>query len=437
MKDNFVYWAMDKKFVFRTLIADFMETPLRPSKSRDLNIPTDVPKIVSLLGPRRAGKTYVLYDIVRQLRKTVPVNRIVYINFEDDRLFPLQLSDMDALLQAYYEMFPQNRDQTVWFMLDEVQEIPNWEKFVRRLADTENCRIYLTGSSSKLLSRELATALRGRTLPFEVFPLSFGEFLRFNDIALAHPDGSKAQALALHWFDRWMAQGGFPELVFLPEELHRAVINEYLDLMLYRDLTQRFSVKQPALLKYLLKYFLQNMANPTSITKVFNDLKSQGFSVGKNTVFDYISHMEEAYVLFQTDIWHKSARAQAVNPSKYYAIDPALKYTMSIGQDKGWVLENAVFLHLRRQGLAPHYFLQKQEVDFYWENGIPLNVCLDFSAPETRQRELKGMLQALQALDLPTGTILTRDQHEDIQVEGRQIAVRAAWRYFLYPAGVL
>ena len=93
------------------------------------------------------------------------------------------------------------------------------------------------------------------------------------------------------------------------------------------------------------------------------------------------------------------------------------------------------FLRLRRQGLVPHYFLQKQEVDFYWENGIPLNVCLDFSAPETRQRELKGMLQALQALDLPTGTVLTRDQHEDIQVEGRQIAVRAAWRYFLYPEG--
>jgi uncharacterized protein len=421
---------MDKKTVFRQLIADFIETPLRETKARDLNIPTDIPKIISLLGPRRAGKTYVLYHIARALRKTVPANRIVYINFEDDRLFPLRLADMDALLQAYYELFPSNREQTVWFMLDEVQEVPNWEKFVRRLADTENCRIYLTGSSSKLLSRELATALRGRTLPFEVFPLSFSEFLQFNGIVL-NPDSAKGQAPALHWFDRWLAQGGFPELVFLPEDLHRSVINEYLDLMLYRDLTERFSVKQPALLKYLLKYFLQNLANPTSLTKVFNDLKSQGFSIAKNTVFDYVSHMEEAFVLFRTNIWRRSVRAQAINPGKYYVVDPAFKYAMSVGEDKGRVLENAVFLHLRRQGLTPHYFMEQQEVDFYWENGQPINVCLDFFTPDTREREVKGMLLALKALDQPVGIILTRDRNEDLLLDGKRIEVRAAWRYFL------
>lgn len=421
---------MDKKTVFRQIIADFIEKPLVETMPRELDIPTDVPKIVSLLGPRRAGKTHVLYHIINKLRAQIPADRLVYVNFEDDRLFPMALEDMDAMLQGYYEMFPTNRSERVWFFLDEVQEVPNWEKFVRRLSDTEHCRIYITGSSSKLLSRELATVLRGRTLPMEVFPLSYAEFLSFNKIEV-NPATSHGQATALHWFDRWLRQGGFPELVFLPANLHRPTVNEYLDLMLYRDLAERFSVKNPTFLKYLLKYLLGNMANPISLTKVFNDLKSQGYAVSKNTVFDYVAHFEEAFVLFRANIWHRSLRAQALNPSKFYVIDPAFKYAMNIGDDIGRVLENAVYLHLRRQGLSPSYLLDRQEVDFYWENGEPLNVCLDFHAPSTREREIQGMVAALQLLDLPSGRILTRDRSEEIKEAGKTVFVQPCWRYFL------
>ncbi len=420
---------MDKKSVFRKIIADFIEKPLVATLPRELNVPHDVPKIVSLLGPRRAGKTHVLFHLIGLLRQSVPSHRLVYLNFEDDRLFPLQLEDMDALVQAYFEMYPENREERVWFFFDEVQEVPNWEKFVRRLFDTENCRIYLTGSSSKLLSRELATSLRGRTLPFEIFPLSFSEFLSFNQVSI-NPETSKGQATVLHWFDRWLRQGGFPELIFLPEHLHRRTAEEYLNLMLYRDLTERFSIKNPSLLKYLLKYMVGNMAQALSMTKAFNDLKSQGYALGKNTVYDYVSYLEEAFILFKVDIWHRSVRAQAVNPSKMYLLDPALKYAMSIGEDRGRVLENAVFLHLRRQGLTPFYVLGKQEVDFFWENGQPINVCLEFDAMATREREIKSMAAALQFLDLPAGHILTRDRHEEIKVEDKTVFVQPAWSYF-------
>jgi hypothetical protein len=421
---------MDKKSVFRQIVADFIEKPLLETFPREIDVPHDVPKIVSLLGPRRSGKTYVLFHLIDALRKSVQPHRLVYLNFEDDRLFPLRLEDMDALVQAYYEMYPENREERVWFFFDEVQEVLNWEKFVRRLFDTENCRIYLTGSSSKLLSRELATALRGRTLPFEIFPLSFSEFLTFNQVSV-NPETSKGQATVLHWFDRWLRQGGFPELIFLPEPLHLRTVEEYLGLMLYRDLTERFSIKNPSLLKYLLKYVVGNMAQPISMAKTFNDLKSQGYALSKNTVYDYLSHLEEAFLVFKVDIWHRSVRAQALNPSKMYLIDPALKYAMSIGEDKGRVLENMVFLHLRRQGLTPHYVMGKQEVDFYWENGQPVNVCLDFADMATREREIKGMTAALQFLDLPAGHILTRDRTEEIKVEGKTIFVQPAWSYFL------
>lgn len=420
---------MDKKPVFRKIISDFIAGALPETFGRDIDIPLDINKIISIIGPRRAGKTSFLYHIIGQLRQSVPADRLVYLNFEDDRLFPLQLEDMERLVQAYYELYPGNREYTVWFFLDEIQEVPHWEKFIRRLFDTENCRIFLTGSSSRLLSRELATTLRGRTLPYEVFPLSFPEFLRFNRVEF-HPETSKGQSTLLHWFDKWLLQGGFPELVFLPESLHQRTIEEYLDLMIYKDLTERFSLRNPALLKYLLKYMVVNLAAPMSMTKVFNDLKSQGYTLAKNTVFEYMACLEEAYVLFHTNIWRKSVRAQAVNPSKIYAIDPALKNAMSIGKDPGRVLENMVFLHLRRKGITPYYFQGTQEVDFIWENSPPLNVCLDFTHPDTRKREINGLLESLQVLDLPEGYLLTRDHTETLEAEGKKIRIMPAWQYF-------
>ncbi len=428
IKDN----RVKKRNEFREIIQEFILSPLPEIVMRGMELPLDVPKIVSLLGPRRAGKTYYLYQLIRQLQlvKKVDRSRLIYVNFEDDRLFPLQLSDLDDLLQTYYELYPANKAKKVWFFFDEIQEVSSWEKFVRRVFDRENCRIYLTGSSSKLLSRELSTTLRGRTLPFEVFPLSFEEFLKFNKVAF-HKDTPEGKSVLLHWLDRWLVQGGFPELVFLPKELHRRTIDEYLDLMLYRDLTERFSIKNPSLLKYLLKYLVSNVANPFSITKTFNDIKSQGYAVSRSTIYDYLSYLEEAFAVFRINIWHRSVRTQALRPDKTYIIDPAFKHALTIGEDKGRLLENAVFLFLRQKGLQLHYFQQKQEVDFYWENGIPTNVCFEYYTPNTRQREISGMLEALQYLDLEEGLIVTRDQSEIIHQEGKTIKVVPAYAYFL------
>lgn len=419
---------MDKKAVFQQIIADFIARPLEGVVSRQVDIPEDVPKIVSLLGPRRAGKTYVLFDLVSRLRKKIPAHRLVYINFEDDRLFPLRLEDLDALLRGYYEMYPGNKDERVWFFLDEVQEVEQWEKFVRRLADQENCRIYITGSSSKLLSKELATGLRGRTLPFEVFPLNFPEFLRFNGVE-ADSYSSRGQALLLHWLRRYLKQGGFPELVFLPEALHRRTIDEYIDLMLYRDLTERFSVKHPAMLKYLLKFLLGNMANPISVTKVFYDLKSQGYTLAKNTVFDYFSYLEEAFLLFRVEIWSPSVRAQAVNPSKIYAIDPAFKYAMSISEDTGRVFENAVFLELRRRGYPLHYVQHGQEVDFFWENGQLINAAYSLAEPATRDRETRGLFNAMRLLGHSESRLITWDERGEIAEGGKKVIVQPLWEF--------
>lgn len=419
-----------KKIIFQQIISDFFERSLDKVKSRDIVIPVDIPKIVSLLGPRRSGKTYLLFHTIHQLRRNIPKERLVYINFEDDRLFPLSLEDMDDLLRAYYELFPELKNEQVWFFFDEIQEVSNWEKFIRRIYDQENCRIYLTGSSSKLLSRELASVLRGRSISYEVLPLSFKEFVRFNEIDV-NPATSRGELTLLHYLQKYLRQGGFPELVFLPEDVHLRIVNEYIDLLLYRDLTERFAIKHPHLIKYLLKHILVNLAKPLSVSKMCQDIKSQGYTVGKNTIYDYVSYMEDAFAIFKVEIWTQSIRKKAVNPGKRYAIDPAFRYAMSMQEDKGRVFENIVFLELRRRGIMPSYVQGKQEVDFFWEGGKLINACYEYSSENTRERELNGLLEAMDQVKPEESLLITWDKYEDLIYKGKKIEVRPLWRFLL------
>ena len=421
---------MAKKAIFQQLIADAIERSFDHVVDREIVIPVDVPKVISLVGPRRAGKTFVLYGLIRMLRATIPPECLVYINFEDDRLFPLQLSDLDGLITGYYEMYPEYRDRTVYFFLDEVQEVPHWEKFVRRITDQEDCRVYLTGSSSKLLSQELATTLRGRTISFEIFPLSFSEFLSFQNIDV-NLYSSRGKTTLVNALQQYLQQGGFPELLFSPVSLHQKIIQEYLDLMIYRDLTERFSLKNPPLIKYLLKHLLLNVANPLSIHKVYNDLRSQGFRVAKNTVYEYLGYLEDAFILFRVERWSRSVRQQAVNPIKIYAVDIAFRRAMSAHEDTGRLFENVVFLHLRRSGLVPNYFLDQQEVDFYGNDQPLINACYTLDNPATRKREEEGLLSAMHTLNHTESWLITWDEEQTIQRDGKTIHVLPLWKWLL------
>ncbi|MDP5171238.1 MAG: ATP-binding protein [Bacteroidia bacterium] len=420
----------NKRETFRRIIADFVSKPLADIRQRAIKIPLDVPKIISLLGPRRSGKTYLLYGTILELRKSLPHSRMVYLNLEDNRLFPLSLADMEDFVAAYYELFPENKQEKVFFFLDEIQEVDLWEKFVRRLSDQENCRVFLTGSSSKLLSREIASSLRGRTISYEIFPLSFLEFLDFQDIH-TNPDTSEEEALILFHLRRYLLQGGFPELIFLPESLHRRVIGEYIDLMLYKDLVERFGIRQPEVIKYLMKFLLQNIGNRMSLTKIFQDINSQGYNIGKNTVAEYISHLEEAFAIFRVPISSDSIRRQAINPDKIYAIDAAYKRAVSTTDDIGILLENAVFLHFRREGVMPAYLDKHQEVDFVLPNKELINVCYDLSSESTRSREINALREGMRVCSQNTADLYSWDERSDLTVEEGLIRIRPVWQLFL------
>lgn len=417
---------------WKQIIADSQERDFTRVISRDIDIPLDSGKIISLIGVRRSGKSNILFSLMHRLRQTMPTDTVVYINLEDDRLFPLTPHDLGGFLDSYYELFPHNRDKRVYFFFDEIQNAPEWERFIRRLHDTENCSVFVTGSSAKLLSREIATSLRGRTIPFEVFPLSFSEYLRFRDIKPGH--SSRSVSLIKNAFAEYCRTGGFPETVGVDKLRANQILHEYLQMIMYRDVAERHSVGNLFLLKSLIKHCFTNISNPLSLSKLYNDFRSQGIQLSRNTLFDYISYLEDAYALFLVPVNSQSQREVMRNPRKLYAIDHGLKAVVDLatGADIGRIYENIVFLQLRRKSQNICYGRQKQEIDFVLPEGESprlINVAYDISDMDTRNRELNGLIEGMQGLGVQEALLLTADVEETVATETGKISIMPLWKW--------
>ena len=422
-----------KKEIFKRLIVDNQERTFAEIVLRDIQIPIDTRKIVTLKGVRRCGKTSILYQTIKKLRETVDKTNLVYINFEDDRIFPVQLPDCNELLEAYYEMFPTKKPEKVYFFFDEIQIVENWEIFIRRLHDTENCQIYLCGSSSKLLSSEIASSLRGRSISYEIFPLSFKEFLRFKNIDNNYYSSAN-YALIRSALNTYLFQGGFPELIYENKDKHKLILQEYVDLIIYKDLIERYGITNRNLVKLLVKYCYVNISTPLSQNKLFNELKSQGISLSKNTLYEYIDYLREVYAIFTIPLYSRSVGEQNRNPLKLYAIDTGFKAIFSISQDIGRVIENVVMLHLRRKNVALYYWADKQETDFAYEaeDGIRLvNVCYDLSNPETKTREINSLFEAMQKHNVSNTTLITMEMEELVSIDNKSINIVPLWKWLI------
>lgn len=422
------------KETFKKLIINFQERPLKGIVPRDYTIPTDTKKIVSLIGVRRSGKTYILFYLIEQLRQKIDGKNIIYINFEDDRLFPMGLKDLDGLLEGYYELYPQKREEKVYLFLDEVQNIEGWEKYVRRIDDTENLQIFITGSSSKLLSSEIATSLRGRTITYEVFPFSFKEYLRYKNIEI-NLYSSKSVSYIKNAFNSYLVDGGFAETFDETPDVQKRILKDYLDLIVYKDVVERHNIKNQALLKHLIKYMFVNMGTLISLNKLYNEYKSQGYKVSKDALYDYIAYLQEAYTLFTTPIYRNSVREEQRNPKKLYAIDNGFKklFSISLSDDYSKLCENMAFLHLRRMSDEVYYFKQKQEVDLYAkvEQEYLVNVSYQIEDEKTLKREVNALVEGMDYFKLDRASLITADREEKIEVEDRVIEVIPMWKWLL------
>ena len=360
---------------------------------RQLSLPTDAGKVVCLTGARRTGKTFMLYQTAAALlAQGIERERLLYLNFEDDRLYPVGADELDLILRAHRELFPAAADQRRYLFLDEVQNIAGWERYVRRIYDTEDVTVFVTGSSSALLQRDMSTAMRGRSITYEIFPLSFSEFLTFRDLEY-RPHSADSQADVVHAFHEYLAWGGFPEVVLAEGSLKLKILQEYAMLMLHRDLIERYHIRNERLMRLLLKFCAEHTGSLLSLNKLYNDLTSQGLKFSKATLYEYMHTLEDAWVVFSAPKYDPSSRRQMQAPRKIHMLDPGLTRTYHARPERniGHRFESLVYMHLRRRHDNICYHRNSFEIDLCWDEGAHfVNVVWDLADHDTATRELKA-----------------------------------------------
>jgi len=430
--------------VFERLIVDFHVSEIPKPRPRELkfpSFPSSIRKAIVLIGMRRSGKTWAVYERMQMLLGGgLDKTKILYINFEDDRLSSMGTDDFQALLDAYFSLYPQHADRSdLHFFFDEIHEVAGWEKFIRRLLDQERMQLYITGSSAKMLGKEIASALRGRTYVIEVFPFSFREFLAYHNLAFALPLSSKAAAALSHHARNYLRSGGFPEVLALPENLHRTLLQGYMDVVIHRDIEERYNVGHPLLLRDLLRHCLQNAASLMSVLKLYQRFKSLGRSIGKDSLYAYMDYFQDAYCLFIVPAYSHSLHQRNLLPKKIYPADSGLitAYTIKPETEESARLENAVFCELRRQTEAIFYYRTREggEVDFFvlFPDGRKAlyQVCVSLSNAETFQRETQSLVGALKETHLSAATVITLNEEKEIRLAGRRIRCIPIGRWLL------
>lgn len=383
----------------------------KDSTHRNYQFPEARNIIKVAVGMRRSGKTYFLFQTIRDLLKEkVDLERILYLNFEDDRLLPMDHQAMGKLIDTWYTLNPENHDHCCYLFLDEVQNVEGWPLVLRRILDTKNIQIYVTGSSAKLLSKEIATSLRGRSLSIEILPYSYLEYLNTHRHALpSKPFGKKsADQHRSHLLD-FFQTGGFPGVQAMPSNERLETLQNYVETVVFRDVIERHRIKNVALMKYLIHFLLKNIAAPFSVNKFYKDIKSQGHKIGKDTLHAYLSYLEDAFLIFAVPIFTESLRHVQTTPKKMYAIDNGLilANTFNLSENLGKLLENQVYLDLRREGKKIFYYQTSDgyEIDFITQdrsgNYEMLQVVWDMDDQKTLERETRALRQAEQELGFP------------------------------------
>ena len=428
------------KNVISQLIDDFHERSLPDPVMRGKKFPEVKGKADVIIGMRRTGKTWFCYQKIKELIAAgIKKKEILYFNFEDDRLLDFGVKNFQDIIDVYFGKYPENRNVECYFFFDEIQRIEQWELFIRRLLDTENLRIVITGSSSKLLGSEIATSLRGRSVAIEIFPLSFDEYLKYHGYFQEIPNsfGAKTASVLRKAVKDYLEIGGFPEVQKLDRNLRVEILQGYIDSVLLKDIIERHKVSNILVLKHLVRYIMNASGGSFSVNKFFNTMKSMSIKCTKNSLYEYLDHLTDAFLFYTVPIHSRSEKSRLINPVKIYTIDTGLLNAMTFrnADNYGHLLETMAFMHLRRGGYQVEYVRTKdgRETDFFARHGVSglsqlIQVCWDLSDQKTFERELRGLKSAMNELSISNGTIVTWDDEADID---EHIKAIPAWKWLL------
>jgi predicted AAA+ superfamily ATPase len=430
----------------KEIILDFQESSLKTGVERHTQIEVIPGKATVCMGVRRGGKSTLMFQLMARLHlDRVSRHNVLHVNFFDDRLHGLQHATLDVLLEAYFSLYPEKKkEEKVYFFFDEIQVVPGWESFVDRVMRTENCEVYITGSSAHMLSKEIATQMRGRSLSWEVFPFSFREFLDLQGIDSRAPLSSKKRVTLQHAFGAYWEAGGFPEVAGSDKRLRVKIHQEYFQAMLFRDLVERHDLSHPKAISDLAHRLFNTIGSLYSINKLTGYLKSLGHNVSKTLVSDYLTWFEDAYILFTVRIFDASLSRVNANPKKIYCIDHAMVASVDSGilVNSGHLLENLVFITLRRLRVPIFYFKTKmgKEIDFIVQQHnrayMLVQVCERMVDEQTKKREITALREAMSEMGVSNAWIVTRAEDDTLQVPEGTLHVVSVWRFLLWMDGM-
>lgn len=424
----------------KQVVMEWKEFQIPEVLPRLFDVVLDIDFILTITGPRRAGKTYFCFQLIQKLMKQgVSRENIVYINFEDNKLLGATAEDLDKILESFLELSNTDKKHNIYLFLDEIQVVKDWDAWARKIYDSKKeIKLILTGSSSKLLSKEISTKLRGRVINKEILPLSFKEILSWSkvDYNIKIIAYSKEKILIKKLFSKYIMEGGYPA-IFINKNLPKEeIFRNYYDSIIFKDIIERYKVEDVKKLKSIAQLLFQSISNEISYNRLANKLKSSGFKISKSTIIEYVSYFEDVYLFFQNIKYEYSMAKQIGSIKKIYCIDNGLLNSVSFrfSEDKGKLLENLAFIELKRRGKEIYYHRKEYECDFLIKEKdkvvAAIQVCEELTE-KNEKRELGGLLEVMKLYGLKECTILTLDKEGKREIEGKTINIIPIWVWLL------
>ncbi len=419
------------------IIREFHERGIPDLIEREINIPKEVPlkRAVSIIGPRRSGKTYSMFQLIKNILKGTSIHQTIYINFERIDLEGVRSEDLINIVEVYYEIYPQNKNKKLWLFLDEIQNVNDWEKYVRTVLDAKDIQVFISGSSSKLLSKEIATSMRGRTLTYKILPFSFEDYLNVKRENIGKYPTSIEKAKILNKLKSYLEGGGYPEAIIYSKERDK-ILMDITETTIFRDVIERYKIRNIKLLKLLIKSLINSAAREFSIHKFYNFIRTTGIKASKTSLYNYVDALQDVFFIFPLRKFSYSYKEGEQSLPKIYVIDNGILTINGINEN-GRLIENFIFIELLRRGKEINYYksADNKEVDFLImdKKRVKQLIQVSFSLDDikTKEREVKGLLSASKDLHCNNLMIITWNYEGEEKIKGKKIKFIPLWKWLL------
>jgi len=385
------------KETLKGIIKKFIENKIPLIKKRNLNIPLDSEKIITITGVRRSGKTCLFYQTISDLLKSgIQKEQILYISFRDNKLFPMNIKSIEMVLKTFYEMYPENIEKKIYLFFDDINLVPNWENNIKTIYEQYNASIFLSSSIASMFLKMTSNRFKARTENYKLFPLSFGEYIQF--LGIKNKEKSiKTEVTIYNAFNEYLLTGGLPEVALTNKENRLVLLKEYISKIIFNDLLENYEINNVYILKYLLKYCCMNIGSKISINRIFNNLKDTGVTLSKNTLYEYFEYLQQVYHFVLMPKYEESSVKQQKSSKKLFSVDNGLIMPyLEEGLTEKRKLSNVIFMNFYRKNYRLSYYKNRHDIDFVIQNNLDriklINIVCDLEKIDYKEPEYKSLI---------------------------------------------